>query len=404
MRPRHTIVLALAATYFMLGASAGFADVPDDKSGRVREYKERHFELTTPSSHSYEIRLGEGTASVRVADRILVERAGDPDLADRLSSAERTRGAWQLAWGLAIPLGLWVFYDNFLGNPRPTGEGLAALPGPVVSFYPGNDLRSYAIAALGAVAAGYGAGNVGAWTSERLGWAFPNLLTQDEAKHAVKKANDSLLDELALVTADLTAATGSVAPGEASESVATGAVPQGENGSAAFYLAKATSTLRNQRGDGYRLYMVYTKDLADKSGKLQNGSWRYLFYNPQKVEALEVTVPIFGASPTVAPAPDAFKEWRTETTLLDTWKVDSPKAMSDLQNALIERGVPWLTEDTSMLLYPRYGNFQVPVWLLDQGQGPLSLGVGIDATTGLVIDLKQAGLGLGAGMNPGAAK
>lgn len=404
MRPRHTIVVALAATYFMLGSSAGFADVPDDKSGRVREYKERHFELTTPSSFSYEIRLGEGTASVRVSDRALVERADDLELSERLSGTERTRGAWQLAWGVAIPLGLFVFYDNFLGKPRPTGQGLSQLPAPVVSFYPGNDIRSYAIAALGAVAAAYGAANVGAWSAERFGWAFPNLLSQDDAKRAVKRANNRLLDELALAPSDLLAATGSVTTGEATESAAVGAALQGEDGSAAFYLAKAASTLRNQRGEGYRLYMVYTKDLTDKSGKLQSGSWRYLFYNSQKLEAMEVSVPIFGASPTVGPAPDAFKEWRTETNLADTWKVDSPKAMSDLQNALIERGVPWLTEDTTMLLYPRYGNFQVPVWLLDQGQGPLSLGVGIDAASGLVVDLKQAGLGLGAGVNPGGGK
>ncbi|MNX85548.1 hypothetical protein D3C86_1173880 [compost metagenome] len=119
---------------------------------------------------------------------------------------------------------------------------------------------------------------------------------------------------------------------------------------------------------------------------------------------MEVAVPIFGASPTVGPAPAAFKDWRTETNLADTWKIDSPKAMADLQNALVERGVPWLTEDTTMILYPRYGNFLSPVWLLDQGQGPLALGVGIDAATGVVIDLKQAGLGLGAGINPSGNK
>ncbi|HEY9900136.1 MAG TPA: hypothetical protein V6D00_13225 [Pantanalinema sp.] len=404
MRPRHTIAVALAATILMLGASAGYADVPDDKSGRVREYKERHFELTTPSSHSYEIRQGEGTASVRVGDRALVERTDDQELSERLVGAERTRAAWQLAWGVAIPLGLFVFYDNFLGKPRPTGEGLSQLPAPVVSFYPGNDLRSYAIAALGAVAAGYGAGNVGSWAAERFGWAFPNLLSQDDAKRGVKRANDRLLDELALVPADLLAASTSVATAETTESASASATLRGETGSAAHYLEKAASTLHNQRGEGYRLYLVYTKDLADKSGKLQNGSWRYLFYNSQKLEAMEVAVPIFGASPTVGPAPDAFKEWRTGTNLADTWKVDSPKAMTDLQNALVERGVPWLTEDTTMILYPRYGNFQTPIWLLDQGQGPLSLGVGIDAASGLVVDLKQAGLGLGAGMNPGGGK
>lgn len=398
---RRLVGAVLVGSLCVLVAAPARADVPDDKSARVREYRERRFEITQPSTSSYEVRMGTGTESVRVGDRILAERAEDQALLDKINAQQRSRTVRQLSWSLGIPLGAYIFVDNFLGNPRPKTKGLESVPPGGTSFYPANDLRSYLLATGGMVLAAYGAGQLAAWVSERFGWRFTSFLTPAEAKQAANSANNRLLDELALALPDVTEASPS-APTETATSSAGAAVAlKGEEYSAAYYVTKATETLRNQRGSGYRLYMVYTKDMADKSGKLQRGSWNYLFYNPQTLDSQEVNVPVFGASPTVGAAPDAYKNWRTAPSLTEQWKVDSPKAMAQLSEALLNRGVPWLVDEATLLLYPYYGNFQVPIWVIDQGTAPLPIGV--DAAAGITVDLVQSGtntLPSAGGVNP----
>ncbi|HEY9857328.1 MAG TPA: hypothetical protein V6D05_16400, partial [Stenomitos sp.] len=316
------------------------------------------------------------------------QSAEDTELLEKIDAKQRSRSLRQLSWTVGIPLGAYVFMDNFLGNPRPT-QLAASVPPPRLSFYPANDLRSFALATGGAVLAAYGVGQLAMWVSERFGWSFASFLTPTEAKQAANSANNRLLDELALGLSDVTAASPSTPTAEATSSAAAPTALRGEAGSAAFYVSKAAETLRNQRGPGYRLYLVYTKDLADKSGKLQRGSWNYLFYNPRTLDSQEVSVPVFGASPAVAPAPDAYKDWRTAPSLSDQWKIDSPKAMAQLSDVLLNRGVPWLVEEATLILYPYYGNFQVPVWVIDQGTAPLL--VGLDGTSGVPVDLAQSG-------------
>lgn len=385
---RSRLLFASLLVPALLAAPLARADVPDDKTQRLREYRERRFEITQPSSTSYEVRMGTGTESVRVSDRFLAERAEDPELLVAIDDKQRSRSLWQLAWSLGIPAGLYVFTDNFLGNPRPA-DLAASVPLGGLSFYPSNDLRSFALATGGAVLAAYGVGQLAGWVAERFGWSFASFLTPAESKRAANSANNRLLDELALTLSDVTAASPS-APTQAATSSAGAAVAvKGEEGSAAFYVARANETLFNQRGAGYRLYLVYTKDMADKTGKLQRGSWNYLFYNPQTLESQEVAVPVFGASPTVGPAPEAYKAWRTAPRLAEQWQVDSPKAMAQLSDALLNRGIPWLADEATLLLYPYYGNFQVPVWVIDQGTAPVQ--VGIDAAAGITVDLAQAG-------------
>lgn len=383
------LLVATVLLSILAAAPTARADVPDDKTGRIREYRDRRFEITQPSSTSYEVRVGTGTESIRVRDRVLAERADDVVLLEKIDAGQRSRSIWQLSWSLGVPLGVYLFFDNFLGNPRPAGLA-GQVPAPVVSFYPANDLRSYALATGGAVLAAYGASQLAGWVAERFGWQFASFLKPEEAKKAANTANNRLLDELALSLTDVTAASPSAGTtAAATASAGTTVTLQGEEGSAAFYVARAVETLRNQRGAGYRLYMVYTKDMGDKSGKLQRGSWRYLFYNPQTLDSQEVNVPVFGASPTVGPAPDAFKDWRTAPSLADQWKVDSPKAMTMLSEALMTRGIPWLVDEATLLLYPYYGNFQVPVWVIDQGTGPLL--VGVDGAAAIAVDLAQSG-------------
>ena len=397
MRTPHILMVALLL--LVVEAKFAWADVPDDKTNRLLEYQAQHFKFVPQSSTSYVIQQGEGTMSAQVTDRTVIDQASDPTLSRQLAKAEQVHGWQQLAWGLGLPLGAYLFYDNFLGNPRPSGIA-KNVPGPVLSFFPGNDWRSFALAGTGIWLATMGISNLSAWVSEHLGWSFANLLSPDQAQRAVKEANKRLREDLVLTSSDIASAS-EIMASRSSTSSATSSVPVGGAGSAAYYLPQAIATIQNQQGDGFKLYLVYTRDLSDNSGKLQQGSWRYLFVNPQKNAAYEVNVPIFGAAPSVGPAPAAFNPWKSFPNLADTWKSDSTKAMAALQSALINRGIPWLPENTTFVHYPSYGKFHVPVWIIDQGHGPMD--VGYDAENGVVVDLLQAGMGVlpgSGGANP----
>lgn len=377
-------LLALALS-LCLAAPAG-ADIPDEKSGRISEFREREITLTEPASGSYQ--LFQGTR--RIGDLTLAEAAGDSELSARVRGDLRRRALWQLAWTALIPVGGYTFYDNFYGSGRGPNAGL---PPARVAPYPATDFRSFLLAIAGGAVATYGTVNAVQWFSERMGWSTPQLLTPPLAKEKVQEARVSLLDELNLLASDVPVATGGATastPATQEANLLPGSVPKGSEGTAAYYAREATKVVTSQKGPGYRLYLVYTSDLSDTSGKVQRGAWNYLFTHPTKLDAWEVSVPIFGGNPSVRTAPAAFNAYKQPSDFPSTWHVDSPAAMASLNDALIARGEPWLTEDATFALLPFFELLRVPVWILDLGDGPLSAGV--DAASGSVVSLRESRL------------
>lgn len=376
----------------LAGASgAARADLPDDKSGRLGEYQQRHFELTFPSTTSYEIRRGPGTgtASIRVGDSELVRAAQVPELEAVVAEAAWWRGWQQVGLGTLFPLGLYLAFDNFFGNPR--AASLTQLPVPVLSFQPARDWRSFGLMVAGMVGATYGAAQWGAFVAEHLNWSWPNLMSPDEARRASERANERLLDELALAPADLlatkSAPVGGPTPAPTPAATAS-AAPTGEPGTALGHLAAAQAAVKAAHGDGFRLYLVLTSDLADTSGKLARGAWRYLFFHPLRQEAYQVEVPVEGGEPKLAAAPDGYKEQRSGVGLLEGWKLDSTRALRLLEPEIQRRSrTPLLPEAATLLLYPAYGTFAGPVWIMDLGNGPAEVGIGIDAGAGRLVDV-----------------
>lgn len=385
--PRKPVTRALtAAALALLLASPAFADIPDDKSGRIQEFREREITLTEPASGSYQ--LFQGTR--RIGDLTLAETVGDESLTAQLRGDLRRRAIWQLGWTALIPVGGFLFYENFYGSER---GPMTNLPPARFAPYPATDFRSFLIAITGGAIATYGAVNAAQWVSERMGWFIPQLLSPEVAREKVKEARTELLDELNLLAADVPIATGgatasAVSPQDATLLPAT--VPAGAEGSAAFYAREATKIVTNQKGPGYRLYLVYTADLTDTSGNVQRGAWNYLFTHPTKLDSWEVSVPVFGGNPSVRTAPSAYNRYKDPSDFPATWKVDSPAAMASLKDALIARGEPWLTEDATFALLPYYELIRTPLWILDLGDGPLS--VGVEAASGSVINLRENSL------------
>lgn len=381
----HRIGLSLLAmSLALLHAAPVSADIPDDKSGRISEYREREITLTEPASGSYQ--LFQGTR--RVGDLPLAEAAGDPELISRVQTDLMRRGIWQLAWGALTPAGGYLFYDNFYGSVRAPNSGL---PPAQLAPYPATDFRAYLLALGGGALAAYGIYNVSQWVSERFGWSIPQLLEPTVAKEKVKEARVKLLDELNLLAADVPVATGGatasvVSPQDAKLLPPT--VPAGSEGTAAFFAREAARTISRQKGEGYRLYLVYTSDLADTTGKLQQGAWNYLFTHPTKLDSWEVSVPVFGGNVAVREAPGAYNAYKEPTEFPGTWRIDSPAAMTSLKDALIARGEPWLVEDATLALLPYFELLRTPVWILDQGDGPLSAGV--EAASGSVVSLRES--------------
>lgn len=387
---RRLLSLGLILAAFAGAARPVFAEIPDDKAERIKTYQSQHLELSYPSSGSYEVRMGVGTASVRVGDPELVRRASESEFVEKLADASWDRGWKQLVAGLLLPLGLYMAIDNFFGVPRPTAAP-SFLPPPHLSYWPARDWRSFTLLVVGSVGAAVGAGQWGSFVAEHVGLSYPNLLGGEDAARAVKVANLALMDELALDPADLQPPKATASTPTAAAPIPTPAVRQGEAGTALGELAKAQAALKSQRGEGYRLYLVYTKELSDQTGKLQKGSWHYLFFHPQRNESLDVTVPVLAGNPSIGPASEAFKEWIQATGLVEAWKLDSTRAMALFSPELLKRGKPWLAEEATLLLYPNYGSFLGPLWVLDLGQGPADVGVGVDAASGSVVDLRSTG-------------
>ncbi len=386
-KPHRPFVKPLAALALsvMLAAPA-FADIPDDKTGRIQEFREREITLTEPASGSYQLYQG----NRRIGDLTLAEAVGDADLAAQLRGDLRRRTFWQLGWTALIPVGGFLFYDNFYGSDRPPTSGL---PPARFAPYPATDFRAFLLSIAGGTIATYGVVNAAQWVSERFGWFIPQLLKPEVAKEKVQEARTELLDELNLLAADVPIATGgatasAVSPQEAGLLPAN--VPNGAEGTAAFYAREAVKVITSQKGPGYRLYLVYTADLTDTSGVVQRGSWNYLFTHPTKLDAWEVSVPIFGGNPVVRQAPAAYNAYKEPTDFPATWRIDSPAAMTSLKDALIARGEPWLTEDATFALLPYFELLRRPLWILDLGDGPLSLGV--EAASGSVVSLRESSL------------
>ena len=395
--PRKPLVRSLtAATLALMLASPAFADIPDDKTGRIQEFREREITLTEPASGSYQLFQG----SRRIGDLTLAEEVGDNALAAQLQGDLWRRAAWQLGWTAMIPVGGFLFYENFYGSERgPTSN----LPPARFAPYPATDFRAFLLVLTGGAIATYGAVNAAQWVSERMGWSIPQLLPPEVASEKVKEARTELLDELNLLATDVPIATGgatasAVSPQEAALLPAN--VPMGTEGSAAFYAREATKIVTGQKGPGYRLYLVYTADLSDTSGRVQRGAWNYLFTHPTKLDSWEVSVPVFGGNPTVRSAPAAYNRYKDPSDFPGNWKIDSPAAMTSLKDALIARGEPWLTEDATFALLPYYDLLRVPVWILDLGDGPLSAGV--EAASGSVVNLRESTLNpiTGGAQNP----
>lgn len=370
----------------LLVAVPALADIPDDKSGRIEEFREREITLTEPASGTYQIFRG----TQPIGDLPLAEAAGDAELAGQLQGELRRRAAWQLAWGAMIPVGAFLFYDNFYGSTRPAGSDL---PPARVAPYSATDFRAFLLALAGGGITAYGASNVAQWVSERFGWAFPQLLAPEVAKQKVRQARTNLLDELNLLAADVPVATGGatasvVSPQDAK--LLPGNIPRGAEGTAAFYARNAARVLASQKGEGYRLYVVYTSDLNDTSGKVQQGAWNYLFTHPTKLDSWEVSVPVFGGNAVVRSAPTAYNPYKEPSAFPTNWHIDSPAAMTSLKDALLARGEPWLADDATFALLPHFELLRQPVWILDLGEGPLTAGV--EAASGSVVSLRESRL------------
>ncbi|GEM_PF-4996003 len=386
-------IAALALSLLLAGPA--LADIPDDKSGRIEEFRQREITLTEPASGSYQLFQGTG----RIGDLTLAEAAGDEDLAYRLHRDIQRRAIWQLTWGAMIPLGGYLFYDNFYGSVR---SPISGLPPARFAPYPSTDFRSFLLTLAGGAIVTYGTATAVQWVSERLGWVIPQLLEPEVAHEKVKLAREDLLDELNLLAADVPIATGGAtvsAPTAQDANLLPGSVPLGSEGSAAFYAREAVKIITKQKGPGYRLYLVYTADLSDTSGKVQQGAWNYLFTHPTKLDAWEVSVPIFGGNPAVRSAPAAYNTYKQPSDFPNNWHVDSPAAMASLKDDLIARGEPWLTDDATFALLPSFELLRLPVWILDLGDGPLSAGV--EAASGSVVSLRESALApLPSGVQP----
>ncbi|MEB3186393.1 MAG: hypothetical protein VKP72_03025 [bacterium] len=385
-------------------ACPALADVPDDRSGRIRTFQAELLRVTTPSSDSYEIRRGEGTASVLVDDLALLRQAHDGEREREVSVAWAWRATGQaLVALLAIPAGAWLTFDNFLGKPRPAGVA-PYVPDPVTSLAPGGDLASYALATIGIGLAAWGVSEGGAWVSERLGWSAPRFLEVAEAVEQGTRARKALLVDWALVEADVGSASAlpSLASVPASPSGPVAAVASSSvaatPGGALAALSTASSVLRAQRGEGYRLVVVSTRSLPDASGILGRGEWHVGWQHRDRPEWLDVAVPVFGEAPRIAPLPEGLRAWGwsagsvpREEDLAAAPEVDSPRALKALIDDLSRRGIPVLLDETTLIWVARHPRLGRSVWMLETPDGPLP--VAIDARTGQPVELPAAGVG-----------
>jgi hypothetical protein len=396
------------AVWLLFGWSAvarpALADVPDDRSGRIRSFQAELLRVTTPSSESYEIRRGEGTASVLVDDLALLRQAHDGERERDVSVAWAWRATGQaLVALLAIPAGTWLTFDNFLGKPRPAGVA-PYVPDPVTSLAPGGDLGSFALATVGVSLVSWGVSEGVAWVSERLGWSAPRFLEVAEAVELGTRARKALLVDWALVEADVGSASAlpplasiSASPSGPVAAVASSSVAATPGGALAA-ISAASSVLRAQRGEGYRLVVVSTRALPDATGILGRGEWHVGWQHRDRPEWLDVSVPVFGEAPRISPLPDRLRAWGWSSGSVPRDEdfsaapaVDSPKALKALMDDLSQRGIPVLLDETTLIWVARHPQVGRSVWMLETPDGPLP--VAIDAHSGQPVELPATGVG-----------
>lgn len=393
--------IVIAALTSLCVAPDARADVPDDRRERVKAFQNDLLRVTTPSSDSYEIRRGEGTASVVVDDLSLLRQAHEVSREQEVATAWAWRATGQLLVAfLATPAGAWLAFDNFLGRPRPAGVA-PYVPEPATAVASGGDLGSFALATVGLGLVSWGLSEGVTWVRERLGWSTPRFLEVKEAVDLGVRARSALLADWVLVEADV-ATSGSVAVGPGPLATASGqpasasAEPRSGGGLAA--LTTAGALVRAQRSDGYRPVVVYARALPDASGVLARGEWHVGWQHRDRPDWLDVTVPVFGESPRIGSLPDPSRVWGwpagippREGEFAAAPAVDSPEAMKTLMEELTRRGLPVLLDEMTLLWVARHPQLGRTLWMLEAPEGVLP--VAVDARSGQVVEIPQPGPG-----------
>ena len=391
----------MAAFTYLSSVPAARADVGDDRRERVKSFQAELLRVTTPSSDSYEIRRGEGTASVVVDDLSLLRQAHEVSREQEVATVWAWRATGQLLVAfLALPAGAWLAFDNFLGRPRPAGVA-PYVPEPATAMAPGGDLGSFAVATVGLGLVSWGLSEGATWFRERLGWSAPRFLEVKEATELGVRARSALLEDWALVETDV-ASSGSTAIGPSALATASGqpasasAEPRSGGGLAA--LTTAGALVRAQRSDGYRPVMVYARALPDASGILARGEWHVGWQHRDRPDWLDVSVPVFGESPRIGSLPEPFRVWGwpagvppREGEFATAPSVDSPEAMKTLMGELTRRGIPVLLDETTLLWVAHHPQLGRTLWMLETPEGVLP--VAVDARSSEVVEVPLPGTG-----------
>lgn len=352
------MIKRLTLAILILSTSAAFADVPDDKSSRVEEYQKRHVEFQEVPG-GYTLKVNEGF----IGDDTLAQLLGEPEFSDDLNQKFAWRRVHQLGLGLPlVPIGAFIFYDNFFGKRENTMWG-GKIPASVIAPFESQTVGSYLLALGGGLLAAWGASMLLEWGSETLGLSHAKLLEASDAKSAQRRYNAKLREELVLLPKDVTSSS------SASQSTDVATPPP--DSSARVDEAKALRVLESQRGQGYQLYRVAGK-FKDLSQKKPEEGWRYSYRNPQWPDCFEVLVPDFGDP----------KVNKTNTTgkcdLKANWKIDSPQAFATIQEELKRRQLTSENASTSLSLDER----DVPLWIVDIKD----VRIRVNASTGDLLD------------------
>jgi hypothetical protein len=392
---RPTLLAALAALLAVPSPVA--AEVPDDKTERVKEYTDRALEFIPEGSASYSIKRG----TRPISDLDLATSSADTGL-EAVVRRKMTRGRLYRAeiGALALPAGIVLGIDNFFGQSAferkypDTDKPNFTLPPSRFAAFAADDWRGYMLSAAGTALALYGAWQLGELIGEGLGLLRPRYLRQDTAKAAVTAYNKHLVLELGLQASDV--ATVAVAAGAASPSPTPEPVPEdfpaGEEGSGAWALRKATLAVRGVLGPDWAPYLAYTHDIRDfKPGLVKEGDWHVVLAATGSVKAqdVDVTVPRFGGGPTWRDSGPEWTPWRGGTDLLTKFKVDSPQALEKLEEPYLARQVGWLRPGATVVLYPFYYRLKEPVWVVFPGDNRFAPDTGVEAHHGTLVSLPR---------------
>lgn len=360
--------MTMLTALLLLSGNAALADVPDDKSDRLDQYRSRALDLKENKGR-HDLKIGDRP----IGDAELARLADDRETLADLNGRLILRKAFQLGLGLfGLPFGSYLAYDNLYGK---RGKEDYA-PKSVLAPYPPGSFGSYFLTLTGGVLVFWGGSLLAQWGGEKLGFSHPNLLNSDETKRLQKAYHRKLRTELALAPEDVASASATASLAEEANA------GWGEEGTAAFGLNKAAKTLEAQQGRNFRLFLVLG-DLRDSSGKLEAGGWRYYFYHPEKPDLFKVTVSKFGE-----PEIDATKDFAAyvrrngqSASLSRHWKIDSPGALQALKAEFNRRGLSD-HEEASISLYPYFEDYPRPVWIVEAKKIRLA----VDAASGAMVE------------------